>query len=112
MEIWGFVLSHIATFSAGIALGRLFFRTLWKVALKRPGTSPALAPVYLFRFGFLAVGLYFMALAVSFGMWLDRLHPAEFSWAAAMFLISIAAFCLNAWYWMKKKGTPWISVIL
>ncbi len=106
MEIWTFILNHIAAFFAGVMLGAILFRTLWKNAVMHPQSRP-ISSIHVFRFGFLAIGFYFAAIAVSFGLVLDRFHHGNFSWTAAMLLLGAAAVFLNAWYRIKKGEAPW-----
>jgi ATP synthase protein I len=37
------------------------------------------------------------------GNWLDRDHPAAFSWTLALLLAGLMVGCMNAWYWISKE---------
>lgn len=37
------------------------------------------------------------------GLWLDRSHPATFSWTLALMMAGLLLGCVNAWYWVAKE---------
>lgn len=44
-----------------------------------------------------------MLLGTALGLWLDRHHPAEYSWTLTMLLVGLVIGCLNAWFWVEKE---------
>jgi ATP synthase protein I len=50
---------------------------------------------------------------IMLGIWLDRHHPAGFSWTLTLLFAGLIIGCANAWYWvaqqdkaMHDEGTP------
>jgi ATP synthase protein I len=37
------------------------------------------------------------------GVWLDRHHPAPFSWTLALIVAGLMLGCLNAWRWVSRE---------
>ena len=37
------------------------------------------------------------------GVWLDRHHPAPFSWTLALIVAGLVLGCLNAWRWVARE---------
>ena len=40
---------------------------------------------------------------VALGLWLDKYHPASFSWTLTMLIVGLFIGCLNAWHWVAKE---------
>jgi len=40
---------------------------------------------------------------VAVGIWLDRAHPARYSWTLTLLVVGIALGCLNAWLWLSRE---------
>jgi ATP synthase protein I len=40
---------------------------------------------------------------VALGLWLDKYHPASFSWTLSMLIVGLFIGCLNAWHWVVKE---------
>jgi ATP synthase protein I len=40
---------------------------------------------------------------VALGLWLDKYHPASFSWTLSMLIVGLFIGCLNAWHWIIKE---------
>ncbi|MFP3914077.1 MAG: AtpZ/AtpI family protein [Actinomycetota bacterium] len=43
-------------------------------------------------------------LGVAFGLWLDRVAPASFSWVLSMLVMGLALGLLNAWFWVRRES--------
>lgn len=60
-------------------------------------------------FGFASFGLIGWSvvlptvLGIALGVWLDRHHPASFSWTLALLGLGIALGCANAWHWVTRE---------
>jgi len=42
-------------------------------------------------------------IGVALGVWLDRAHPARYSWTLMLLVVGIALGCLNAWRWLSRE---------
>jgi ATP synthase protein I len=42
-------------------------------------------------------------LGAALGIWLDRHHPASFSWTLALLMAGLFVGCWNAWHWIAKE---------
>ena len=40
---------------------------------------------------------------IMLGLWLDRRHPAAFSWTLALLFAGLFIGCGNAWYWVDQQ---------
>jgi ATP synthase protein I len=40
---------------------------------------------------------------VLLGVWLDRRHPASFSWTLALLVAGLMLGCANAWHWVAQQ---------
>ena len=40
---------------------------------------------------------------VALGIWLDRAHPARYSWTLMLLVLGIGRGCLNAWLWLSRE---------
>ncbi len=41
--------------------------------------------------------------AIALGVWLDRHHPARFSWTLTLLVAGTILGCWNAWRWVNKE---------
>ena len=41
---------------------------------------------------------------VLIGVWLDRRHPAPFSWTLALLVAGLMLGCANAWHWVAQQN--------
>jgi ATP synthase protein I len=61
-------------------------------------------------FGFGMFGLVGWSVAIptvlfiALGVWLDERFEDQYSWTLMMLVVGVAAGCLNAWYWIKRKS--------
>ena len=42
-------------------------------------------------------------LCLFLGVWLDKHHPANFSWTLNLLIIGLVLGCLSAWHWVSKE---------
>ncbi|MEO7045317.1 MAG: AtpZ/AtpI family protein [Ferruginibacter sp.] len=42
-------------------------------------------------------------LGAAFGFWLDKKHPASFSWTLSFLMIGLFTGSIIAWYWVAKE---------
>jgi ATP synthase protein I len=43
-------------------------------------------------------------LGAALGIWLDKHHPTDHSWALILLAIGLALGCFNAWHWVDKEN--------
>ncbi len=44
-------------------------------------------------------------IGIAVGIWLDRNHPARFSWTLTMLVVGVLVGCLNAWFWVRRESS-------
>lgn len=45
-------------------------------------------------------------IGVAIGLWIDRILPSRFSWTLMLLIGGVMVGCMNAWYWVRRGGTP------
>jgi ATP synthase protein I len=45
-------------------------------------------------------------IGVAIGLWIDRTWPSRFSWTMTLLISGVMVGCMNAWYWVRRGGTP------
>jgi ATP synthase protein I len=45
-------------------------------------------------------------IGVAIGLWIDRTWPSRFSWTLMLLIGGVMVGCMNAWYWVRRGGTP------
>lgn len=57
-------------------------------------------------FGLVGWSVTIPALAcLGLGIWIDSQFQSRFSWTLMLLPMGIVVGCLNAWYWVKEKGS-------
>lgn len=60
-------------------------------------------------FGFGMMGLIGWSIAIptlfgaALGIWLDRRHPAPYSWTLSLLVAGLIIGCVNAWHWVSRE---------
>lgn len=50
-----------------------------------------------------------VVVGIALGVWLDRHHPARFSWTLTLLVAGMSFGCWNAWRWVsqeRERGAP------